>query len=102
MNSRALRISAYTVYSAAGQGRAATLASLRARETGLRANDLGPHHLPTWIGRVSGLETQALPEHLAVWECRNSRLGWRGLQSDGFAERVAQARARYGASRVAV
>jgi 3-oxoacyl-[acyl-carrier-protein] synthase-1 len=58
--------------------------------------------LPTWIGRVAGLETQPLPEQLGVWECRNSRLGWRGLQSDGFADQVAQARARYGASRVAV
>ena len=45
MNPRALRISAYTMSSAAGQGRAATLAALRNRATGLKPNDLGPHVL---------------------------------------------------------
>jgi 3-oxoacyl-[acyl-carrier-protein] synthase-1 len=43
-----------------------------------------------------------LPEHLTRWDCRNNRLAWLGLNQDGFADAVAAARERYGASRVAI
>lgn len=36
------------------------------------------------------------------WDCRNNRLAWRGLLTDGFIEAVEVARERYGADRVAV
>ncbi|MGH8186747.1 MAG: beta-ketoacyl-[acyl-carrier-protein] synthase family protein, partial [Steroidobacteraceae bacterium] len=45
---------------------------------------------------------QALPPHLAEWDCRNNRLAWRGLLADGFIETVEAARARYGDARIAV
>jgi 3-oxoacyl-[acyl-carrier-protein] synthase I len=102
MRCRPLRITAYTLCSAAGDGRAGTLAALRERRSGLRRNDFGAVPLPTWIGRVEGLESAALPESLAHWECRNNRLAWRGLLTDGFIERARAARERYGADRVAV
>ena len=102
MRFQPLRITAFTVCSAAGDGREATLQSLRTRHGGLTPNDFGATPLPTWIGRVPGLESDALPEHLSNWDCRNNRLAWRGLRSDGFLDAVAAASARYGADRIAV
>lgn len=97
-----LRITAYTVCSAAGNGREQTLSSLRERRSGLSPNDFGPAPLATWIARVPELEHEALPQQFAQWDCRNNRLAWRGLNCDGFLDRVLEARERYGASRVAV
>ncbi|HKE93839.1 MAG TPA: beta-ketoacyl synthase N-terminal-like domain-containing protein, partial [Povalibacter sp.] len=99
---RPLRISAFTLSSAIGDGQAQTLAALRDRRSGLRANDFGAMPLGTWIGRVPGLEEQPLPAQLAQWECRNNRLAWRGLLTDGFRDAVLAARERYGADRIAV
>jgi 3-oxoacyl-[acyl-carrier-protein] synthase-1 len=97
-----LRITAYTLSSAAGHGRDQTLASLRDRRTGLTRNDFGPTPLATWIGRVKGLEAEPLPERFAQWDCRNNRLAWRGLNADDFIPNVLAARERYGADRIAV
>ena len=101
-----LNISAYTATSAVGVGKASLLDALENSRSGLRANDFGDGTdripLPTWIGRVDGLEELRLPESLASWDCRNNRLAWLGLQADGFIDAVAKARDKYGASRVAL
>ncbi len=97
-----LRISAYTACSALGRGRNATLEALRTRTAGLSENDFGPQPVKTYIGRVTGIEHEPLPEHLAHWDCRNNRLAWIGLNQDGFVDAVAAARERYGPSRVAI
>ena len=97
-----LRVAAYTVTSAAGVGKAALLAALREGRSALTPNDFGPTPLPTWIGRVAGLESTLLPKSLADWDCRNDRLAWLGLQGDGFVDAVHAARERHGAGRVAV
>ncbi|SEB26067.1 3-oxoacyl-[acyl-carrier-protein] synthase-1 [Variovorax sp. YR216] len=97
-----LRVSAYTATSAVGVGKGPLLAALEQSKSGLRANDFGPTPLPTWIGRVDGLEELRLPDELASWDCRNNRLAWLGLQPDGFIEAVAAARKRYGADRIAL
>lgn len=99
---RPLRISSYTLCSAAGDGRDQTLQAVRERRSGLRQNDFGTVPLPTWIGRVAGLEQQPLPAQFAEWDCRNNRLAWRGLITDGFRDAVLQARERHGADRIAV
>jgi 3-oxoacyl-[acyl-carrier-protein] synthase-1 len=78
------------------------LDALREKRSGLRFNDFTDAPLATWIGRVADVESSPLPTELAEWECRNNRLAWMGLQSDGFVSQVAAARERYGASRVAV
>lgn len=85
-----------------GEGRAQTARALRERRTGLRRNDFGKVVLPTFIGRVPGLEEQSLPPTLADWECRNNRLAWRGLLADGFRDAVLAARERHGVDRIAV
>lgn len=102
MRSRPLGITAYSLCSAAGDGQAATLAALRERRSGLTRNDFGPSPVPTWIGRVAGLEAQPLPAEFSNWDCRNNRLAWRGLLADDFIEAARAARERYGAGRVAV
>jgi 3-oxoacyl-[acyl-carrier-protein] synthase-1 len=101
-NIRPLRITAYTLTSAAGDGRARTLDALRERRSGLTRNDFGTTPLATWIGRVAGLEDQPLPCGLADWDCRNNRLAWRGLVADAFIDAARAAARRYGPDRVAV
>lgn len=97
-----LQISAYTATSAVGIGKESLVAAIEQSKSGLRANDFGATPLPTWIGRVDGLEELRLPQDLAGWDCRNNRLAWLGLQADGFVEAVAAARERYGAARIAL
>lgn len=101
-----LAVSHYTATSALGRGRDAHLSALRAGRSGLRANDFGPLRdgsaLPTWIGRVDGLEDASLPEALHAWECRNNRLAWLALNQDGLADAAQAAGERYGAARVAI
>ncbi len=97
-----LAVTAYSVVCATGFGERALLAALQDRREALTANDFTAEPLPTWIGRVAGLEGSAwnLPATLAQWECRNNRLAWAGLNTDGFATAVAAVRQRYGAPRV--
>ena len=97
-----LQISAFTATSAVGIGKEALADALAQSRSGLRANDFGDAPLPTWIGRVDGVEEVRLPESLARWDCRNNRLAFMGLQADGFIEAVSAAREKYGASRIAL
>ncbi len=95
-------IRAFTATTAAGRGNAALLAALETQRSGLTPNDFGPEPLPTWIGRVAGLESAALPKSLARLDCRNNRLAWLGLAADGFIDAAHAARERHGAARVAL
>ena len=97
-----LRITAYTTTTAAGIGKAALLSALQAGQTALRPNDFGPSRLDTWIGRVTAIESAALPRPLAAWDCRNNRLAWLGLVADDFIDAAHAARERYGPARVAL
>ena len=95
-------MAAATTVSALGAGRAALRTALHERRGGLRPGDFpgGPEGI--WIGRVAGLEEVPLPSGLEGFACRNNRLAELALSTDGFAEAVAEARARYGAARIAV
>jgi 3-oxoacyl-[acyl-carrier-protein] synthase I len=95
-------VSDYTLVSALGAGRAVTLAALREGRSGLVQRQFETAALNTWIGEVDGVDAIRLPAALAAFECRNNRLAQMGLEADGFASRVAKARARYGAHRVGV
>lgn len=99
---RPVPITAYTATTGCGVGRTAFLDALMQRRTGLVPNDFGPDPLPTYVGRVAGLEAVRLPEALAVHDCRNNRLAWLGIQADGFLDAARDAVARLGASRVAL
>jgi 3-oxoacyl-[acyl-carrier-protein] synthase I len=95
-------ISASTLTTALGAGRAATLAALQAQRTGLAPVKFMDLPLPTWVGEVAGVDAVTLPQSLTDFDCRNNRLAWLSLQQDGFLEAVAAARARWGAGRVGV
>ncbi len=97
-----LAISTYTLTTALGAGRAATLDALRAARSGLAPAHFLDVELPTWIGEVAGLDAAPLPPDLAEYDCRNNRLAWLALEQDGFADAVLAARERWGAHRVAV
>jgi 3-oxoacyl-[acyl-carrier-protein] synthase-1 len=95
-------ITAFTATCAAGTGNDRLWQALRDGRSGLRENDFGANPLPTWIGRVPGIDESALPEEFAAYECRNNRLAWAGLQQDRFLETVESARARHGSGRLAL
>jgi 3-oxoacyl-[acyl-carrier-protein] synthase-1 len=97
-----LAVSAFTLASALGAGQGATLAALQAQRSGLAPLRFEALPLPTWTGEVDGVDAVALPAALAAFDCRNNRLAWLALQHDGLRERVAAARARWGAQRVGV
>ncbi len=93
-------LTAYTMTSALGAGLDATLDGLRAGRSGLRPCDFPHVDLPTWIGRVDGIEAQPLPAEFARFECRNNCLAEMAMAQDGFFDAVAAARARHGAHRI--
>jgi 3-oxoacyl-[acyl-carrier-protein] synthase I len=97
-----LAISHYTITSALGAGRAPTLQALRADRSGLSQTRFLDVDLPTWLGVAPGLDDVSLPAGMDEFDCRNNRLAWLGLQTDGFADAVHAARKRWGAHRVAV
>ncbi len=97
-----LAITAFTLTTALGAGQSATLDALRAQRTGLAPLRFRQLPLATWTGEVEGVDQVALPGALALYDCRNNRLAWMGLQHDGFVDAVARARTRWGAARIGV
>jgi len=97
-----ISISAYTLTTCLGRGVEATKVALRDERSGLALCAFETVALETWIGEVPGADKQRLPEALSRFDCRNNRLTLMGLETDGFAKRVRQARAQYGADRVGV
>ncbi len=97
-----LSITAYTLTNALGAGIAASLNALQSGRSGLRPCDLDGVDLPTWIGRVEGLEQVALPPALGDYDCRNNRLAYLALQQDAFQARLDRLMERHGAERIGV
>ena len=97
-----LAISDFTLVSALGHGRAATLAALQAGRSGLAQQDFETATLGTWLGVVSGADEVQLRPELTDHDCRNTRLAELALRADGFGERVGLAARRWGAARVGV
>jgi 3-oxoacyl-[acyl-carrier-protein] synthase-1 len=97
-----LVLSHYTLASCLGRGLPATYEALLGRRSGLAPCDFEDAALPTWIGRVAGLEDEPLPGAWRRFDCRNNRLALAALRQDGFEQAAEAARERYGAGRVAV
>lgn len=102
MHMQPLSVTAWTLTSALGAGRAATLEALKSRHSGLRPCDLPHSPHDCWIGRVPGLETRVLSEPYAAFDCRNNRLAEIALTQDDFPAACARAAARYGTATVGV
>ena len=97
-----LVLSSFTAVNALGRGNAAVYEALAGARTGLKPCTFENVALETYTGEVAGLEEMRVSTRLAEFDCRNNRLAELALRQDGFAERVAQARKKYGAHRVAV
>lgn len=97
-----LLLSAYTATTCLGRGLDATRAALRTGRSGLAPCTFETVQLDTWLGEVPGVDDEKLPAALARYDCRNNRLTQMGLETDGFADRVRTAIARYGRTRVGV
>jgi 3-oxoacyl-[acyl-carrier-protein] synthase I len=97
-----LQLSAYTLTTCLGQGLEANRIAMLEERSGLKPCDFESVTLATWIGEVAGVDAVQLPAHLSAFDCRNNRLVQMGLEADGFAGRVGEAIARYGADRVGV
>ena len=97
-----LAITAVTATCAVGRGCEALVHALETRKGGLVDNTFSSTPLACKIGRVDGLEELALPAQLAVFDSRNHRLAWLGLNQDGFLGRVHALIERLGAARVAI
>jgi 3-oxoacyl-[acyl-carrier-protein] synthase-1 len=96
-----LHVSAYTVSSAVGAGRAAHVESLRAGTTGLRRLTFDTNNLDCWLGEVRDFDVP-LTGALAEWDCRNNRLAEFALNQDRFLDAVAATRERVGGDRIGV
>ncbi len=94
-----LVVTALSAVNCLGRGVDATYTALRAARSGLAACSFAP--VATYTGMVAGVEDAPVAGALAEYDCRNHRLAQLALHSDGFAERVAEARGRYGAARIA-
>lgn len=94
-----LRISAYTMTSALGAGRASHLRALLDERSGLAFCRPDLCTLECWVGEVSGLD-QPLEDPWSRWDCRNHRLAALALRQDGFDQAVRALTRRHGAERV--
>ncbi|KPF50651.1 3-oxoacyl-ACP synthase [beta proteobacterium AAP121] len=95
-------ITHHTLVTALGHGRAATFEALRSGRTGLARRGFETADIGSWLGVVNGLDELDWREDLAAYDCRNNRLAELALRTDGFAEAVQAAAARWGARRVGV
>lgn len=97
-----LVLTSFTTVSAIGRGVEAAFSAITEGRSGLRPCDFPGVDLPTYIGRVEGLEDEPVAGDLAAYDCRNNRLAQIALGTDGFAEAVGRAVERYGSGRIAV
>ena len=97
-----LAIGQYTATSAVGAGLDAMRGAISDRHSGLRRNDFEHCDLDTWIGRVDGVESVALPDGVAHLQSRNNQLAWLGLQQDGMLDAIAAMKAQVGPDRIGI
>lgn len=97
-----LAVSHYTLVSALGHGRAATLEALQSDRSGLAMRPFETATQDTWLGVVDEADSIALSGALASFDCRNNRLAELGLRADRFGDAVRSAATRWGAHRVGV
>lgn len=97
-----LLISSFTATSCIGRGVGETLSTLRTGVSGLTACAFDMAEVKTYVGAVTGLENEKLPDELNAFDCRNNRLAHLGLRQDGFIAAVTRAIAQFGHHRVGV
>ena len=97
-----LSIHAYTATSCLGVDLTSLQDSLFTQFIGLVPCQFKNTDLPTYIGKVDGLDEIELPAHLHIFNCRNNRLAFLGLQQDGFIAAVERVKRRFSNERIGV
>jgi 3-oxoacyl-[acyl-carrier-protein] synthase I len=92
-------VTSYTITSALGVGKEATLRAFEAEQGGLRHRELRGGGT-TWLGVIEDVGDK-LAGPLEYYDCRANRIIRQAFSQDGFMEDVARARDEYGAHRVA-
>jgi len=88
--------------SCVGRGLKASLEAIREQQSGLAPCTFETVDLPTYVGEVKGVDSVALEQGLAAFDCRNNRLARLGLEQDGFSDAVRSVVSKYGQDRVGV
>jgi 3-oxoacyl-[acyl-carrier-protein] synthase-1 len=91
-----LPITDFTLVTALGAGREATLAALEAQRSGLAPARFLDVELPTWVGRGRGPGRSSSARAHAEFDCRNNRLAWMGPAAGRFRRRRRQGAAALG------
>jgi 3-oxoacyl-[acyl-carrier-protein] synthase I len=97
-----LYLSQYTLATCLGLGQRANWDAIIQQKTGLGPCEFETVSLPTYIGKVSGLEDTKLPARLSHHLCRNNQLALLALAQDNFIESVLDAIQTYGKHRIGV
>jgi 3-oxoacyl-[acyl-carrier-protein] synthase I len=97
-----LFLSQYTLATCLGLGRRANWDAISQQKTGLSPCEFETVSLPTYIGRVYGLEDTVLPKRLSHHLCRNNQLAQLALEQDNFNQYVLEAIQTYGKHRIGV
>jgi 3-oxoacyl-[acyl-carrier-protein] synthase I len=95
-------LSQYTLATCLGLGRRANWDAIVQQRTGLVPCEFETVSLPTYIGKVSGVEDAELPRRLSHHLCRNNQLALLALEQDNFNESVLDAIKTYGKNRIGV
>ena len=97
-----LALTASSLVTCLGAGRAENVAALRARRTGLAPCAFETVTLDTCVGEVRGVDQVRVADRLRHFDGRNIRLAQLGLETDGLWSAVVAARERHGADRIGV
>jgi len=93
-------ITARSAVTCAGRGTVEHVSAMRAGRSGLVPCDFPNIDFPCLIGRVTGVEDAPFPQALSAFDNRAARLAAAAIDTDGLAEGVANAIARWGRRRV--
>lgn len=96
-----LALSGLSLVTALGAGLEANWQAVRAGRSALAPCRFDTLPIAAYAGEMAGLD-EALTYPWAEFDCRNNRLAELALRQDGFLQAVEQARAAYGAARIAV
>ena len=91
-----IRLVDYQSTTAAGRDVEALRCSIDGQISGLRKNDFKHIDIPTWIGRVDGVDEI----ELGVWQSRNNALAALGLQQGTILERIEELKTRFTSARI--
>ena len=99
---RRIRITAHTLATCLGHGRATHAQAMVAGRSGLARNDYPDLPFDCFIGRVSEIEDIEFPGEMAAYDNRATRLSLAALNADGFYDAVAAMRDLWGSARCGV